>query len=350
MVPAGSGFRATEHATYLLAVRNAGGGPTTGPTTMTTKLPGGVSFVAGRGEGWSCGVSGVDVTCIHASPMAPGSRSDISLEVAIAKAASPFVLLQAAVNTPGDRDSGNNGASLITGVKVIDAELTLSHGAFRGPGRGSLSVGVRNAGTGETVSPVVVSGTLPSSLTLRSAGGAGWACDAEGQRLRCSRSEALGGGIVAPPLAISVDANAAARPQIVTTFAVTTALDAEPANDAATDVAPVSPPLTPAKTVRITGGVVKVAGRTARIRVSCLAVAERTCSGTLTLPGLGKPHRYEIGLGKTGTVAYRLTAAALAKLRRAGRLAVTARATLADAAGPPAQSKITLVAPPRPGR
>ena len=85
---------------YTLSVQNVGSGTLAGQITVTDAVPAGLNVVSATGTGWTCGVSGQDVTCTitPAGGLASGaSLPEISVTVIPTSAAVPSVTNTATV-------------------------------------------------------------------------------------------------------------------------------------------------------------------------------------------------------------------------------------------------------------
>jgi uncharacterized repeat protein (TIGR01451 family) len=78
----------------------------------------------------------------------------------------------------------------------------------------TYSITVSNGpGAGATNSPVTVTETLPSGLTLVQMSGQGWNCATGGNT--CTRSDVLAAGAAYPPIAVTVNLAATTAGQVV---------------------------------------------------------------------------------------------------------------------------------------
>jgi uncharacterized repeat protein (TIGR01451 family) len=281
----GGALRAGSRASYLLAVRNAGGHATTGATTVTTTLARGLSLVRGSGDGWSCSASGQTVTCTRSSALAAGARSDVTLEVAVAAAAAPTATTSARVRTPGDVDERNDTArDEARRVQHVDLAASLTHtGDFRSGGAGSYSVTARNLGSHGTVGPATATLTMGNGLTPTRAAGEGWTC-ALGTTVRCRRDGTIAAESAAPPITVDVEVGPAAVPQTTPRATVATADDTVPGNDSATDPTAVVEGGAEPATLTFGGGEIVVGS------LPALDIASRGGGKSVVLAGLLSPN------------------------------------------------------------
>ncbi len=104
-------------ATYAVSVRNVGTGPTTGVTTVSSSIPGGLVPVSAVGTGWSCSITGQTVSCTTSSTIPTGAAAPtIALQVAVFAGAYPSVTASATVATEKDAALANNGSTVTSPV------------------------------------------------------------------------------------------------------------------------------------------------------------------------------------------------------------------------------------------
>jgi uncharacterized repeat protein (TIGR01451 family) len=324
-------LRAGGSGTWGLAVRNVGSAPTSGGVTATLSLPGGVSYVGGSGDGWSCSAAGAVVTCTHASSLAADSRSDVGVDVAVADNAA-LGIFNGSVATAGDPNPGNNSGTQLAGFKKVDAAVTLSHrGDFTAGEAGSLQVGVRNAGSAATLGTTAVTVELPGSLRFVSGGGGGWACGPASAGAICERAVAIQPG-ASSPFEVQVRPTADAVPRATAVATVATEEDAVAANDRASDAVPVA---AAAPDVKLAGGKLAVSRGKVAIEVSCLPSGGR-CESKLALGRKAGASEYgsatlRLDAGTSAAVAVKLSRKAKKALAKKGKLKAVASAGGASA-------------------
>jgi large repetitive protein len=248
-------FRVGSQANYRVTVRNSGPAALGGPVVATVDLPAGLSFVDADGPGFDCTAAGQQVTCTDADGMATDSRSDIALEVDVAKGAMPGVNTPAAVEAPGDANAANDSDMAPTTVSMIDLAVAMQHSGTFGVGAASLfTINVENVGTADTISPVRIVDVLPNGLAFNGGSGTGWSCQAFGQLVICTLAAGLPAGQQAEPLALSVTPSAGIGGQTIANEAIVqTTDDGESANDADTDTVAIGAAPVPAQTPANTG-------------------------------------------------------------------------------------------------
>ena len=94
---------------YTLMVSNAGTAPPYAPTTVVATMPAGLIPVAASGSGWSCKVTGQQITCTRSGGLAPGaSFPAIHIATRVTAAAGTMLNVVATVATAGDLVPANN--------------------------------------------------------------------------------------------------------------------------------------------------------------------------------------------------------------------------------------------------
>lgn len=166
-----------------LAASNAGP-DTASEVTVAASIPAGfVIGVVTGGAGWSCLVSGQDVSCTR-STLAPGSGQVVGLSLtAPSSAGGPFPFNALASATSFDASSANNAASLNVTVNAPLTGLILLKTDSVDPVAAGVAfdyvLTVTNSGNvGQTGVRIV--DTLPGSLSFLSFTGSGWSCTGPG--------------------------------------------------------------------------------------------------------------------------------------------------------------------------
>src|ERR1019366_2369668 len=152
-------FTVGANGVYTLTVQNVGSGNLAGLITVSDPVPPELNVVSAAGTGWSCGVSGQDVTCTvtPGGGLASGaSLPTISVTVNPAPLAVPTVTNTATVANANDLDPGNNSSSSLTQIDGA-ADLAISKTD------GTLAV---NAGAPTTYTLVVTNNGPPSATRV----------------------------------------------------------------------------------------------------------------------------------------------------------------------------------------
>ena len=226
-------------AIYTITVSNPGSTPTTGVVTVTDNVPAGLLPTSAAGGGWTCNISGQDVTCTRSDPLATGqSYPPITLTVSVQPGAPGFVTNAATVSGGGDVNPANNSDTDVTAI-IAGADLTLTKthtGNFtQGQTGATYTVTVTNSGVGPTTAMVTVTDTFPLGLTPTAAVGAGWSCSVGALAVGCSRSDALAAGASYPPITITVNVASNAPATVTNTVGVSGGGDSNSANNTASD-------------------------------------------------------------------------------------------------------------------
>ncbi len=167
----------------------------------------------------------------------PATGAALSLPYAISVDASGNVAVV---------DEGNNAVRLLTpaGTQPVLTVRSAHSGNFPAGSTGMYAVTVSNAATaGATGGAVTVTETLPAGLTLAAMSGSGWNCTGN----TCARSDMLSAGSSYPPIAVTVNVDAATQPQVTNLVAVSGGGAISAGSEDLTQVVPV-PVLTISKT------------------------------------------------------------------------------------------------------
>ncbi|MDT7571339.1 MAG: hypothetical protein QOE05_1513, partial [Actinomycetota bacterium] len=238
-------FRVGAPGNYTLSVKNDGALPTTGDTTVTDSVPNALPVVSATGGGWTCDVTGQDVSCVSSAILQPDeSAPDITIVTGVTAAAMPGVTNTAHVSTSGagpsaDPNPANDSDSDPTSVGAVDLTIDKNHvgAGFPIGGNGSYTLAVRNAGTAATVGAIAVTDTLPADLSYVSASGSGWSCNASGQDVTCNRAASIPGGASPPTITLNVAVANTTAEDVTNTASVQGAGDINGANDSDSDTA-----------------------------------------------------------------------------------------------------------------
>jgi uncharacterized repeat protein (TIGR01451 family) len=107
------GFAVGQLGTFILTVQNVGNAPTSGPITVTDRLPAGLTAVSASGTGWDCSASsGQNVICVYESLLTPHAPPlMITIVVSIEPSALYPIVNTATVFTDGDTNSDNDSST-----------------------------------------------------------------------------------------------------------------------------------------------------------------------------------------------------------------------------------------------
>ncbi len=209
---------------YTLAVKNVGLSTILSGTEVTDDLPAQLSLVSVTGgAGWTCN-NADPILCTYGPELAPGaSAPDIVVQVRVNTDAQGTNILNNAVVTGAvDRDCPVvpsdlalvEGCNLVTDEDdentpmVANADLAIvktSSVEQIGPG-GSFDwiLDVTNNGPGAALS-VVVSDTLPSTVTVKSVSSAEFICANTGNEVTCTRASMAAGSTGRITIAVTVN-------------------------------------------------------------------------------------------------------------------------------------------------
>lgn len=187
-----------DDAVYTATVSNDGSSQISSAVTLTASFETGVVPVEGNGPGWSCNVTGQDVSCTSGDDLAVGAASsEISFRTHVTADADGEVTHTATVDTSGDFTSGNDSDTVTSSVsRFPDLELAISSlnsAGYQVGEDGAYRLTVRNDGGVATDDQTAISLTLPNGFTVPGAftGDGDWNCNVAGQIVTCSTGEAL---------------------------------------------------------------------------------------------------------------------------------------------------------------
>ncbi len=253
-----SSFVVGVNGTYSLAVDNLlGSAATSGTITVTDVLPAGLTFVSAAGTGWTCAantpspgdnvVGGNRMVCTSGTSIAAGATSPnpITLTVLPAAAAAPSVNNTATVSGGGEpaSNNGNNSNTITTTVCATNCpdlrpNKTVGASPLTVGTNSTYTLSVTNIGGLSTgANPYTLIDTLPTGLTLATAGGgagwtigAGWTCTANtpaagdniagGSRVVCTSATAIAAGATSSAVVIPVVVANTAVPSVTNTLTV----------------------------------------------------------------------------------------------------------------------------------
>ena len=183
---------------------------------VTDSVPAGFAVLGATGTGWTCTITGQDVSCSR-SLYAVGASQNIvvSTTAPVVVTATSLTNSTTISSSTPDANSANNSGTVNVNVVPDGVDLAIAKTKTPNPvAQGSNMVstirvtnrGPRAAAAGE----VSVVETLPVGETYVSGSGTSWACAAQvGQTITCSYSAALALNGVSQPLLITTTASAA---------------------------------------------------------------------------------------------------------------------------------------------
>jgi len=200
---------------YTLSVQNIGNAATTtAPIYVTDVLSSSFSStgVTATGTGWTCTVTGLNVSCTRSSNDALAAAAyypDITVKATVLSNATTAITNTALVTgtnvsdptaptvAGGETNTANNKATTVNTTINTVPDLTISK---TGPasvtqgGTASYTLTVNNIGSSATSGTITVTDTLPTGLTANFTNpytNNSWTCNATGQTITCTNSVVL---------------------------------------------------------------------------------------------------------------------------------------------------------------
>jgi uncharacterized repeat protein (TIGR01451 family) len=206
-----------QDVTYTVTVSNNGPMDATGVTLVDT-LPAGATFASATPSQGTCGAPVAGTLACDLGDLAVGASATVTIVVTPTAVGTATDTAQVAADQP-DPVPGNDASSASTSVLVPAASADLSIVKTDAPDPVTVgqaltySLAVSNAGP-DTATAVVVSDTLPSSLTFGSATASQGSCSAVGNAVTCTIGDLASGAnatvtIVATPTGAGAITNTA---------------------------------------------------------------------------------------------------------------------------------------------
>jgi uncharacterized repeat protein (TIGR01451 family) len=219
---------------FTLLAGNVGGAATSGTVTVSDTFPSGAAGFQAienpEGDGWSCGIAGLTLTCTRADALAAGeSYPPIYVDAIVDPSPLGFITNTATVAGGGDVNDTNNtaidggGSGTVADVSIVKTAETPT---VDPGGQAAYTLEVRNAGP-STAADVTVTDTLPGADYVD--------VEATATTGTCTTAVVCTIGALAPgeTVEISISAEVLANGVTLTNTATvdTTTDDPEPAND-----------------------------------------------------------------------------------------------------------------------
>jgi uncharacterized repeat protein (TIGR01451 family) len=239
---------------FTLTVTNGGTAATDGSTvTVTDSTPAGLTPTSATGTGWTCTISGQDVSCTRTTVLATSSSyPPVTVNVTVASNAGASLTNSASVVGGGDSSAGSGSVSFNTAdptVPSLTMTNTASAATLTRSGTASFTLLVTKGGTAATDgTTVTVSDSFPAGLTPTSASGTGWTCSVSGQDVSCTRTSVLNTSSDYPAITVNVSVAGDAAASLTDTASVSGGGD----SSAATASASVNTVAAPAPSLTIT--------------------------------------------------------------------------------------------------
>ena len=139
-------------------------------------------------------------------------------------------------------NNGSGSVSLLLASCPVDLSITKSHtGNFtQGQTGATYTITATNsAASNPTSGTVTVTDSLPAGLTATGIAGTGWSCALAA--LTCTRSDALTGGAIYPPITVTVSVNSNAAATVINTATISGGGDQSAGNNTASNPTTINP-------------------------------------------------------------------------------------------------------------
>ncbi len=210
-------------AVYILTVSNTGGSPSSGPVTLIDTVPAGLTPTSATGAGWSCTVGGQSVTCMRSDALNPGaSYPPVTIMVDVAMNAPAMLINTAQLAGGGDVDPGGNTVTDPTTVyRGAGSDHHQEHtGSLVQTQLGNLQPhGLEHRQRADSTTRYRkrrLTGEVHGDDGCRRLLG----CNVAGQKVSCSRSDALNAGASYPVITLTVNVSASAPSSLSNTAIV----------------------------------------------------------------------------------------------------------------------------------
>lgn len=236
----GATFTVGSTGSYDFTVTNNGPNSVIDTITVTDTLPTGLTYTGFTGTGWSCGVSGQDVTCTHAPLSVPNDGLDyplltINVNVTANPSSGSTFENSATVSLPANASSfdnvaGNNTDTESTPVPSADVRISKIDSADPVATNDNFfyTIIVNNDGPQDALDVQVVD-VLPGSLTFTSVVQSQGSCSESSGTVTCLLGTIAANG--AASIGINVVTSGTAGPVTNTATVTTTTYDPDNAND-----------------------------------------------------------------------------------------------------------------------
>ena len=196
------------NTTVDVGVTNNGPSDATGPVTVTTPLPAGLTLISGSAP-WSCFADPSNVVECSWNPGPPPIAADAPQQVPLAlfpvATSAPTLTLTLGTAKPAtvgsydvtstaasqspDSTPANDSATATILVTPVDLAIAKQGtGTFQLNQNSTWNLTVSNVGTIEDAALVTVTDTLAPGLQFVSASGSGWTCGNSGQTVTCTKT------------------------------------------------------------------------------------------------------------------------------------------------------------------
>jgi outer membrane autotransporter protein/uncharacterized repeat protein (TIGR01451 family) len=185
-----------QNVSFNIVVNNIGPDPATA-VIFDGSLSAALEAVGASGNGWTCSVNARQVECTRTS-IAVNATENLTVSARVLPGATGIAdLALRVVSSVTDPVPANNVGQVAVSYQAGGADVSIvktdSVDPVAAGAQYSYTLTVSNAGP-EAASGIVVSDTLPASLTFVSAGGAGFTCTNTGGTVRCTLATPLAAG------------------------------------------------------------------------------------------------------------------------------------------------------------
>ncbi len=194
---------AGEEVVYTLDVTNHGPATSPGTVTVTDTLPAGLTYVSASGGGWVCTAAAQVVTCDRGASLASGaSAATITVTADVAAGLGTTTLQNVAsvdgpaTDTDPDNDTDAATTSVTEDTEIALVKTTTGADPVRAGEEATFEIVVSNSGSSDART-VTVTDELPAEMTLVSASGTGWSCEAG-----VCTTDLIEAGTSAPPITV----------------------------------------------------------------------------------------------------------------------------------------------------
>ena len=218
--------------TYTISAHN--NGPSAAANVrFTDAMSSSLQVLSATGPGWTCSVSGQNVSC-SISTLASGATSSVTISVkALASGSVPNTCI--GTSDTADPTSNDTCSIIVTVNGSADLSIVKTDAVDPVAVNANIvySLAVSNAGPSAAAN-LTVTDTLPAGVTFVSAAGTGWTCSNAGQTLTCTRPS-LANGAAAPAITLTATAPAVAGTVTNTASVSSTTNDPALANNSDTE-------------------------------------------------------------------------------------------------------------------
>ena len=178
-------FVVGQAASYSITVTNNGNAPTTANIVVTDTLPTGISLASANGTNWSCAGT-TTLTCTFTGTLVVSGSTTLTLNVSVSASATNG---DNTATASGGGDPTCPAAARCTDTVIVPVNAPNLSIVKAGPASATVGVAynytltVDNTGTADATANATVTDTVPTGLTINSAGPG---CTTVGQLVTCT--------------------------------------------------------------------------------------------------------------------------------------------------------------------